>query len=434
MGISPVFAKSVDKALTTGFAPKLLGAVNLEAHGQFFIIVQRLEIAEAKDLIAFAQQFKLTEYAIVKDSDSFHQMHKQKINKDLWKTATDLWSVAVREAQDTETIVVCGIFSTSSPIDPQKIAKDLFQNTWLGNYSTPFSLQNEKIELKIGAGSKKLAWRADRDFFSEAHLGKSAAILRPSDGSGCVSFRINDASGRTWSTSFSLREYCYASGQLSERFYGFHPRIEVPVHICLVGSSNREKMEACNRVAKASQKLEDLFLSAANTEAIRQRDELDRRRKALLHRPKIYLDGKPVALAPVNEYEVVILSQKIIELVRMYLQDYEILSYASNEGVDCIAQYRSNTNAAISESFVEYETSSSHFLDHQHPFEHIDLVVCWHNNIESEKLRRIAKGRYGSYESIKIEGDGPLYSCRIPDHNFQILALNELPELEIRRR
>jgi hypothetical protein len=228
-----------------------------------------------------------------------------------------------------------------------------------------------------------------------------------------------------------LDEYCKGSGQPAEIFYGYQPQVDVDIHFCFEGSSVREKLNACAKIIWKSHKIKEIFREAAKKEAIRQRNILDQRRKELQTRSKIYCGGSFVAYSPVNEYEVVMLSLKILDIIRKYVVDFEVLSYASNEGVDCIARYRSNQNSSAAECFVEYETSSRHFLDHQHPFEHIDLVICWHNNLRSEKLDRIIMAKYGASEKFVMNGVGPLYRCQIPDHNFQILALEELPELEV---
>jgi hypothetical protein len=180
-------------------------------------------------------------------------------------------------------------------------------------------------------------------------------------------------------------------------------------------------------IIEKSKVVQQKIETAIEAESLRQRDLLDTRLGQLNTRRRVNIDNVTVSYEPKNEMEVVILVAKIERRLREYVPDFELLTYASFQGVDCIASYRKSKHGPIERGFVEFETDLAHFFDHEHPFAHVSMIVCWSDNYNNKKVADIAEGIYGDRNAIYLEGGGLRRRLVLPDTSIDVLVLKDFP-------
>jgi len=149
--------------------------------------------------------------------------------------------------------------------------------------------------------------------------------------------------------------------------------------------------------------------------------KLKRRQEQARTRDCVIFQNKAVMLVPSNENEVLVLLCKLEGLQALPFSEFCLWEYTSREGIDAIATYQvKEVDVTKQFSSVEVEHLFENFLDHNHPHQQVDLVVCW--DFRSDDLP--------SNLHQRCEW---LYEYR-NDDIFQVAVLSRIPDLYVKRK
>mgnify|MGYP000255700801 CR=1 FL=1 len=161
------------------------------------------------------------------------------------------------------------------------------------------------------------------------------------------------------------------------------------------------------------------FLERARKQALqRSAAKLNLRKMEALSADQIFFGEKFVGTVPTSEYGTVALIHKLEALGAFPVAGFKTHAWAGSDGVDALGDYQIDTMHAVHHNIaIEYEFHFSSFLAHQHPHEHVGLVVCW--DLDSPTLQK-------THEPwLHYIDDG--------EHRIPVLTISDFPQLEIRK-
>lgn len=127
-----------------------------------------------------------------------------------------------------------------------------------------------------------------------------------------------------------------------------------------------------------------------------------------------------VMLEPSNENEVLVLLCKLEGLQALPFSEFCLWEYTSREGIDALATYQvKEVDVAKQLSAIEVEYYFENFLDHNHPHQQVDLVVCW-------DFRAV------DFPSNLHQRCEWLFEYR-NDDIFQVVVLSRIPDVRVER-
>lgn len=150
-------------------------------------------------------------------------------------------------------------------------------------------------------------------------------------------------------------------------------------------------------------------------------DSLKERQERARKGARVLFKGKPVMLVPSNENEVLVLLSKLEALNALPFHEFILWEYTAQRGIDAIATYqikpdRNQTMFAT----VEVEYRFENFLEHGHPHDQVDMVICWDFRKPETAL-----------ETYKLyKHDEWLFEYR-NDKSFYIVILSQISNLQI---
>lgn len=118
-------------------------------------------------------------------------------------------------------------------------------------------------------------------------------------------------------------------------------------------------------------------------------EKLDERKKRIVKNEYVKLTNGARFKVPSNEYETVILFSGLIGSGLLPMHSFEILDYSSSEGIDAICSYKiDRADVLKKEIAVEFEYEFGNFFKHQHPAQHVELIICWKIDVMKKNLER----------------------------------------------
>jgi hypothetical protein len=92
----------------------------------------------------------------------------------------------------------------------------------------------------------------------------------------------------------------------------------------------------------------------------------------------VYYNGLPLALEPTSEQGVVGIFHILEGQHSLPFHRFDSQAWAAAEGIDVIADVRLVANEPLQKLIpVEFEFDLRNFVAHEHPIEHVRLIVCW---------------------------------------------------------
>ena len=144
---------------------------------------------------------------------------------------------------------------------------------------------------------------------------------------------------------------------------------------------------------------------------------LKERQERIQKANKVIFKGKPVMLVPENENEVLVLLCKLEALYALPFHEFVLWEYTSRVGIDAIASYQIEaTSVPVLFATVEVEYHFENFLDHKHPHNQVNLVICW-------------GFRGGEVPAELHQRNECLFEYRDDDF-FLVLILSKIPNLQ----
>lgn len=129
----------------------------------------------------------------------------------------------------------------------------------------------------------------------------------------------------------------------------------------------------------------------------------------------VVFEHKVLGKVPTSEAGAVALLHKLEVLGGIPLARFETVAWAAAEGIDAIAHFQIDDNHPVrTYAAVEYEFALDNFHRHQHPHEHVAMIVCWE-----------ARDR-----GIEMDSDfiGRIHG---PDGEIPVLVISKFPGLSI---
>jgi hypothetical protein len=147
--------------------------------------------------------------------------------------------------------------------------------------------------------------------------------------------------------------------------------------------------------------------------------KLHRRKDRVEQAEKIFVAGQAVFQVPSNENETVCLFMKLEGLKCLPL-DINLLEYTPRDGIDAIGHFRRTKTASQTRyACIEFEHSLESYLDHGHPAEQTDLIICWDYDAYALETHEI--------EAHKI--DEWWIELKFPEKTVPALILSRIPVL-----
>lgn len=149
----------------------------------------------------------------------------------------------------------------------------------------------------------------------------------------------------------------------------------------------------------------------------REAARLSERKAAARVAPRVYWNDRLLGAEPTSEAGTVAIIHKLEALGGIPVAKFETRAWAGADGIDAIADFRIDTvHPEQHEIAVEYEYHFSSFLAHQHPHEHVELVVCW--------------DQQGQLSPTQFEW---LWHIRTETKFIPVLTVSTFPGIKIRR-
>jgi len=147
---------------------------------------------------------------------------------------------------------------------------------------------------------------------------------------------------------------------------------------------------------KKIRNLEKLIFQAEDFSLSLAAEKLNLRKEKYIKSKKIMIDGEVMSRVPINEQETLLLFLKLISKKVSPIKIFNIVEYSTSEGIDSLANVQISEQEPIHNlAVVEFEPNFSQFIQHQHPFMHVDYIVCWEISDEwKKKLKKIQDWLY----------------------------------------
>ena len=149
-------------------------------------------------------------------------------------------------------------------------------------------------------------------------------------------------------------------------------------------------------------------------------DKLQSRQERAKSGERVFYHNQPVMLVPSNENEVLALLCKLEALQALPFNSFLLWDYTAREGIDAIATFQfREVDVPQQFSAIELEYHFENFLNHNHPHQQVDLVVCW-------------DFRAADVPSFLKQRREWLFDYR-NDDTFQVAVLSRIPDIRIER-
>ena len=300
-----------------------------------------------------------------------------------------------------------------------EIQKYLTRYTWFG-----VPLKNRKQSL--------LTWRymADEYFFESARLMHTAKLGE------CLSFQSNnfiiDIYERPGHKETEIMESVY--GDFLNR-QEYRPLVEAVKRKGVSGSlivlSKGWKFDmgplgAIRSLERTEQIVQSFKFQIVDSEKFQGWVEKRRERKKMgeaarlstrlehaRNAAQVFYKDKLIGTVPTSEAGAAAIFHKLEALGGVPFPRFNTIAWASSDGIDAIADIQFELNEPVGHLLpIEYEFKFDNFITHQHPHEHVYLVVCWSN---SNLLTKTSKSWIFTYKHAK----------------FKVLIISEVPHLKI---
>jgi len=164
--------------------------------------------------------------------------------------------------------------------------------------------------------------------------------------------------------------------------------------------------------------LQDLNRRIRNMELEAAAARLNKRKYDVGCADRVLLGAKKIGTVPTSEAGTVALIHKIEALEGFPVEHFVSRGWAGVDGVDAIGDFQIDSMHAMEHQVaIEYEYHFSSFLKHEHPHEHVGLVVCW--DVDRTDL---------------VKTDQPwLYYLDDGKHRIPVLAVKDFPKIHIKK-
>lgn len=138
--------------------------------------------------------------------------------------------------------------------------------------------------------------------------------------------------------------------------------------------------------------------------------------KQVVKSPRIGIKGLGMAKVPKNELETALLFTSILSNLefKQYIPGIEcILSYSDKTSTDMICLNEKGENI-----LVEIELKLKNFLNHNHPVETVDYIICWNVNVEENRIHKM--------------GDKSCIFVNKKEHKYLVFDEKELEVIELK--
>lgn len=130
---------------------------------------------------------------------------------------------------------------------------------------------------------------------------------------------------------------------------------------------------------------------------------------------KVVYKSRVLGKVPTSEAGAVAILHKLEALGGVPIEHFETVAWAAAEGIDAIAHIQlDDRHPVVSYAAVEYEFALDNFHRHQHPHEHVDMIICWEARDRGILMESDFRG--------VIEG---------PDGAIPVLVMSRFPGLSI---
>lgn len=191
-----------------------------------------------------------------------------------------------------------------------------------------------------------------------------------------------------------------------------------PGHISLTRHIDEEVLDAAQRIRR-SRTLGKVAKSLQSAKRERATWLLNARiREAQVARRVMYR-GKEIGREPKSELGTVALFHKLEGMGGLPFASFNSIAWAAAEGIDMIADVQLREGEALRAARpVEFEYSFRSFIEHRHPHEHVELIICWF--VDPSSRRRLEVGE-----------EAWLWWLAVVERKVPVVELRNLPHLEI---
>ena len=162
--------------------------------------------------------------------------------------------------------------------------------------------------------------------------------------------------------------------------------------------------------------LQSLVARVREAELQRSAAKLNLRKAEALTAAEVFIGETKIGTVPTSEYGTVALIHKIEALGAFPVEVFRTHAWTNADGVDALGDFQIDAMHALAQNIaIEYEFQFASFLAHQHPHEHVGLVVCW------------------SCDEGQLEVTDEPWLHYIDDglHRIPVLTISDFPELRL---
>lgn len=333
-------------------------------------------------------------------------------------------------------ILCVATFDGSGGLERVQIESTIRNNCWLGNLGAPAWVQKLALKLRVGAGAGTLQWCGIGEAKYDNIDGGSIAVRRNSSGASSglnIFFRLNDGSGVTFSRRISGDEFRAIKSKPKFEYYGCEPRGDIFVEKCVSErTSIAEKHRIAEEVVRRSDHIEQTVLELSRKQIELARARLQTRESLLRKKHSVWVKGRHIGFEPASENELVILSAKLELLIAKELPSFKILEYTPKRGIDAIAEFSFPDDAPARWHFVEFEHYANSTLVHAHRFEQFQALVCWVDDFDFDRLKKVAREAYGGEQPVVRQVSIARRDVQSHKFHFSIVAVSKLEDVEIK--
>ena len=145
---------------------------------------------------------------------------------------------------------------------------------------------------------------------------------------------------------------------------------------------------------------------------------LNRRKQEVRSADRVYSNDRLIGTVPTSEAGTVALVHKLEALTAFPVSEFTTYGWAGPDGVDALGDFQLDALHAVQQNVaIEYEFHFSSFLKHNHPHEHVGLVVCW--DLDSKSLQN------SDHPWLNYIDDG--------SHRIPVLSISDFPNIQIKK-
>lgn len=233
--------------------------------------------------------------------------------------------------------------------------------------------------------------------------------------------------------AFEIRDAVFGS-QVPQPLKGFADRIKVlgiksgciefgrgwleaaPMGLVQLTSEAKKVVGDASILDDSRLQLKSIVARVREAELQRSAAKLNLRKEEALTAAEVFVGETKIGTVPTSEYGTVALIHKIEALEAFPVELFRTHAWTAADGVDALGDFQVDAMHAVAHNIaIEYEFQFSSFLAHQHPHEHVGLVVCW------------------SCDAGQLEATDEPWLHYIDDgrHRIPVLTISDFPEVRL---